>query len=272
MATENIKLGVCSIFYDGVDLGLTKGGVEVEVSTDTHEITVDQFGNTPVGELINGRNVMATVPLVETTLDNLLTIMPGSTLVTDGVFGTGTITFSSSAPSNNDRVTILGQKFTFKTTPVAATDIPIPAGVNEAAQALADEINGATIDVSATVAGAVVTVTANSRSAALNSTITTNGSNIAVTGITGGIDPTLARVDVQSGTSINLLSIAKKLLLRPVGTTGADDFIIWKSAAPGALSFTYAVDQERIFTATFKGYVDTANSNLLFSVGDEDAA
>jgi hypothetical protein len=83
-STENVKLGVCSVLFNLVDLGYTKGGVEVSVSTSTHEITVDQLGETAIGELITGRAVKATVPLVETTLENLVAIMPGAVLVTSG--------------------------------------------------------------------------------------------------------------------------------------------------------------------------------------------
>lgn len=83
-STENVKLGVCSVLFNEVDLGFTKGGVEVEVTTDTHEVTVDQMGETPIDEIITGRKVSVKVPLAETTLENLVRIMPGATLITDG--------------------------------------------------------------------------------------------------------------------------------------------------------------------------------------------
>ena len=76
---SQVKLGVCSVTFDGTDLGFTQGGVEVEVSTETHEVLVDQFGTTPLAEQIMGRSVMVKVPLAETTLENLNAIMPGST-------------------------------------------------------------------------------------------------------------------------------------------------------------------------------------------------
>ena len=81
--TENVKLGVCSVTFGGTDLGFTKGGVEVTVETETHEVTVDQMGNTPINEYITSRTCTVTVPLAETTLENLVKIMPGATLVTD---------------------------------------------------------------------------------------------------------------------------------------------------------------------------------------------
>ena len=81
----NVKLGVCTVTYNSVDLGYTKGGVEVEVETETYKVMVDQFGNTPIKDYITARSCVARVPLAETTLDNLVAVMPGSTLVTDGI-------------------------------------------------------------------------------------------------------------------------------------------------------------------------------------------
>jgi len=82
-STQNVKIGVCNVNYNSVDLGYTKGGVEVEVTTDTHEVMIDQFGNTPISEYINGRQVIVRCPLAETTLDNMVSIMPGATKITD---------------------------------------------------------------------------------------------------------------------------------------------------------------------------------------------
>lgn len=82
-STENIKMGTCKISFGGQDLGLTMGGVEVEVTTTTHETKVDQFGDTVVNERIMGRNIVVKAPLAETTLDNMVLIMPGAELKTD---------------------------------------------------------------------------------------------------------------------------------------------------------------------------------------------
>jgi hypothetical protein len=48
--TKNVKLGVCTVLYKGVDLGYTKGGVEVDVTTSTKPVTVDQFGESVINE------------------------------------------------------------------------------------------------------------------------------------------------------------------------------------------------------------------------------
>lgn len=82
---KNVKLGVCKVTFDGQDLGYTKGGVEVSVKTETHKVMVDQFGKTPINEYVMGREVQVKVPLAETTLENLVKIMPGAALVTDSV-------------------------------------------------------------------------------------------------------------------------------------------------------------------------------------------
>lgn len=269
-STDNVKLGVCTILFDGIDLGYTKGGVEVEVTTSTHEVTVDQFGETAIGELITGRQVTATIPLAETTLDNLVATMPGSVLASDGVKSTGTVTFVTTAPANGDSVTILGTTFAFKTVPVGPFDLAIPGTITAAATALAALINASSLSFTATVAAGVVTVTSKLRGVANNVAITkTAGVNITLVGMAAGVDPTKAKVTVTSGVNLNLLSLAKRLVLRPRGTTGADDFIIFKAATSGALNFSYNIDKERIYTTKFRGYV--LADDTMFSIGDATA-
>lgn len=82
-STENIRMGTCRILLNGVDLGFTTGGVEVTVATTTHETKVDQFGDTVANEYIMGRTITISCPLVETTLDNMAAVIPGSELITD---------------------------------------------------------------------------------------------------------------------------------------------------------------------------------------------
>lgn len=271
--TENVKLGVCSVLFDGVNLGFTKGGVEVEVATSTHEVKVDQFGETPISELITGRTVNATVPLAETTLENLVKIMPGSELITDGVKGTGTITLATAAPVNGDTVTVAGQRFTFRTVPTKDGDVKIGSGsgsaaINPTAANLAAAINASDIGFVAVAAAGVVTVTAKATGAGWNGPIdkqVATPANVTTAPIAGGVDATSARVVVSTGINVNLLSVAKQLVLRPRGTFGEDDFVIHKAACPGALSFAYSVDNERVYSAAFKGYAQS--SGELFTVG-----
>jgi len=82
--TSNVKLGICKILWHvgvadaAVDMGYTKGGVSVNVTTETYESTIDQFGSTPINEQIIGRKVEVTCPLAETTLENFGFILPES--------------------------------------------------------------------------------------------------------------------------------------------------------------------------------------------------
>lgn len=86
--TANVKVGVANITFSGADLGYTKGGVEVEVTTEKYTVTVDQFGNSPINDYLIGRSIMVTTPLAETTVDNLVATMPGATKVIDGTDAT----------------------------------------------------------------------------------------------------------------------------------------------------------------------------------------
>ncbi|EOY1244741.1 Ig-like domain-containing protein [Escherichia coli] len=80
---KNIKLGACKVSFGGVDLGYTKGGVQVEVATETLKVTVDQQGQTVISELVQGRNITIIAPLAESVLKNMVDLMPGSTLSED---------------------------------------------------------------------------------------------------------------------------------------------------------------------------------------------
>lgn len=276
---ENIRLGVCKITFGGVDLGLTKGGVDVEVTTETHVVEVDQFGKSPVDEYIMGRKVSAKVPLAETTLENLVRIMPGATLVEDGVKANGTVTFST-APTANDTVTVNGVVFTAKAVPVNAHEFALGASAAEAAANLKAKLSAAA-DVAVdkavyTVSGAIVTATyATSGTDGNAFTLAKSGTAVAVSGatLTGGTNSTHKKVVVKHGIGESLLKSSKKLVLHPIALDDADlseDFIILKANTPGAMQFAYKLEEERIFNTTFNGYPDPTTKEL-FVYGDETA-
>lgn len=75
----NIRLGVCSITYNGVDLGHTSGGVEVSYKPKYKDVSVDQYGETTVEKYLVGEDLMAKVPLAEYTIANLRNAIPNST-------------------------------------------------------------------------------------------------------------------------------------------------------------------------------------------------
>ena len=280
-STENVKIGVCRVYYDGEDLGYTKGGVTVSATTGTYEVKVDQFGESPISENITSRSVTVTAPLAETTLRNMVKIMPGATLVSDGAQASGTATFSGQ-PSADDTLTIGATVFTFKAATTTATHIKIGTNVagtieNAARVIRAHPVSGPLVEVSYTAT--VLTIKAEVSGTDGNLiALAKSGTNVAVSGATlsGGTDVTKARVDVKSSIGTNLLTIAKELRLRPLALDatgdGSEDFVIPKAGTAGALDFSYNSDSERVFNVEFKGYPDTDNDDVLFQYGDSDAA
>jgi hypothetical protein len=276
-STRNIKLGVCRAYYDGIDLGLTQGGVEVSVTSETHKVEVDQFGKTPVNEYIMGRVAQAKVPMAEPTLDNLVAIMPGATLTeTGGTKASGTLTITATMPTNGQTVIVNGVTITFKTVPVTAYDVLIGASATAQATSLVAALNALTDPAIAiaqyTNAAGVVTVTYNITGAEGNAFTLAAGTYVAtVSGatLTGGADATSRFVSVGSGVGNDLLATAKELRLHPVGkpnTDRTDDFVMPLSNTAGQLQFAYKLDAERIFNVEFTGYADPV-TGLLFTVG-----
>lgn len=285
--TKNVKLGVCKVFLGGVDLGYTQGGVEVTVKTDTHKVNVDQFGKTTINEYIMGRDVNAKVPLAETTIENMVAIMPGASIATvGGAVATGTITVATN-PSNSDTVIVNGVTFTFKTSAAGDKEVTIGANAAGTAANLAATL-GASLDPAVaaaqySVSGAVVTVTygakvfgtAGVKTAEGNDfTIATGtaGAKVTVSGatLTGGSEPTSKSVSVTTGIGTDLLTLAKELRFHPKGKADgdvSDDFVIPLSATAGALNFAYKLENERIYNVEFMGYPDPATGKL-FAVGE----
>jgi hypothetical protein len=87
--TTNIKIGSCSVFLGGVDLGHTKGGVTFSYSPEYTDITADKYGNTPIDKVLTGEILTVTVPLAEPQVARIKEIIPLSTEV--GTNGRATI-------------------------------------------------------------------------------------------------------------------------------------------------------------------------------------
>jgi len=86
MATDfsDLEMGPCYVTFDDIDLGLTKGGVEVEFTTEVADITADQYGDSILNQYIKGRGVKVKVPMAENNLTKFAAIFPAATLVTNG--------------------------------------------------------------------------------------------------------------------------------------------------------------------------------------------
>ena len=285
--TRNVKLGVCSVSFKGSDLGYTSGGVEVTVKTDTHKVTVDQFGKTAINEYIMGREVMAKTPLAETTIANLVAIMPGAVVSSaGGSAATGSVTVASN-PAASDTVVINGVTMTFKTaTTGAANEVLIGASVaataTNLASALTASTSGGVTAASYSASSGVVSIvyggfasygaagykTAAGNSFTLNAGIA--GAKVTLSGatLTGGADGVGLSVSVATGVGTSLLDSAGELRLHPINKAISDvseDFVILLASTAGALKFSYKTDSERIYDVEFSGYPD-ANGKI-FSIG-----
>lgn len=75
----NVQVGPCSINFNNVDLGHTKGGVEVSYEPVYHDVMVDKYGETVVEKYLMGEKWTAKVPLAEFTIAQLKRVMPKTT-------------------------------------------------------------------------------------------------------------------------------------------------------------------------------------------------
>lgn len=274
-STKNVKLGVCQVFFGGVDLGYTQGGVEVSVTTETHKVNIDQFGKTTINEYIMGREVMAKVPMAETTLQNMVAVMPGASLtMTGGTAATGTITIATN-PSAGDTIVVNGTTVTFRTALTGSgVEVLIGATAAATASALAAALtaaSGSSLEFATyTANAAVVTVSSIYYGNTFTLATGTAGAKVTVSGatLTGGVDPSAVSVSVPTGVGNNLLDYAQELRIHPVGKPLSDkseDFVIPLAGTAGALNFAYKLDAERIFNVEFTGYPDAAGK--LFTLG-----
>ena len=278
--TKNVKLGVCQILYGGYDLGYTKGGVDVEVKTESKKVMVDQFGQSEINEIIMGRTISAKVPLAESVINNLSKVIAGSTLkLSGGAAAMASITVGA-VPAGATNMAVNGYTFTFRanTNAVLISEIGITGLTTaQAAQKIADAINSSTdsrlVDISASVSGNVVTLQANTLGTGPNAyTLSAGTSGLTVSGatFTGGAAPGPQRLDVGNGTSVSLLSLAKMLVLHPIALPDTDrsqDLVIPLAGCAGDMTLAYKLDEERIYTMTFNGYPNAATGEL-YVAGD----
>lgn len=75
-AITNVQVGVCTVTFNSVDLGHTKGGVEVTYEPSYHEVSVDKYGETMVEGYLVGEKLEAKVPLAEFTIANMGVAIP----------------------------------------------------------------------------------------------------------------------------------------------------------------------------------------------------
>lgn len=174
-----------------------------------------------------------------------------SRVETGTALASGTVTFSTAAPSEGDSVTIGGVEITFSDTPGPNTIAPLPSTIGAAATALAAEVNSlsAILGVSATVAAGVVTLRALVPGTNGNAiTLAKSGTNIAVSGATlaGAANITETFTQVELGRYYQLgKTVGTPQGVRNVGSvsiTGVDPESYTVDAATGRILLHESAD------------------------------
>jgi hypothetical protein len=78
----DVKMGVCTVSFGGVDLGYTSGGVKVSYRAETKDVVVDQE-DIPLDVIVTGQSIEVTIPLAEQNLERLGGLLPGATFTQD---------------------------------------------------------------------------------------------------------------------------------------------------------------------------------------------
>lgn len=247
VSSEKIRLGSCDVTYNAVDLGATKGGVDVEISTEKYTVTSDQTGETPLKDIITGTTVTVTVPMAETDLQKLKQMLPQSVMTpASGSVPTGRTVGGSSTYDVGDR--------TITTTGTGG-------GTFVVGQVVKFEGHRTSYTVKA-VNGAVITVDPVSGGSGLEAPVE-QAETITATASAGG-------VEIHTGVNIDLFNHAHLLKLHPhglpVGNT-EQDFTVYKAAPTANFSFKYELAGERIYEVEFSAYPDPANNNRIAAFG-----
>jgi len=77
--SDNISIGPCYVYFQGIHVGHTFGGVTVSVTQNTYELKSDQYGDTPLRVLDAGLVMEVTVNMTESTFANLKILFASAT-------------------------------------------------------------------------------------------------------------------------------------------------------------------------------------------------
>lgn len=87
----NLRLGACKVYFDGVSLGETLGGVEISIDQENKPLETDKYGKSPLDYIALGQTAKVKVNLAEITLKNLGIALPFGTTTVTRVTGGGIV-------------------------------------------------------------------------------------------------------------------------------------------------------------------------------------
>ena len=77
--SNNISIGPAYVYFAGVHVGHTYGGVSMSITQNTYDLKSDQYGETPVRVLDAGLVLEITVNMTESTFANLKILFASAT-------------------------------------------------------------------------------------------------------------------------------------------------------------------------------------------------
>lgn len=258
----NVRLGQCDIEVNGVDLGHTKGGVELTVKNEITEVTVDKYGSTPAKAYHKGTRVEVKATLSEFDFVQMEQLINGASKA--GTAASATIVFGS--PSNGDTITVDGTTFT-KAASASGNSFSTAAELAALIDAL-PRVGAANVT-------GTITVTAVS--------IGTWGNQIAITKTGSALTPSAAALS-GGDAQLNIGSVAGtelegvSLILHPSqNDDDSQDIELYKAVVMGSSTFPFKVDAETVYEVTFFALVspddaDEDDNGFLAKLGIESEA
>lgn len=76
MNIQNVRMGVCSIVFNGVDVGHTLGGTKVTITRKPTPLKVDKYGDSPVDMVITDVQMVVDAKVAEPVVSLLKNALP----------------------------------------------------------------------------------------------------------------------------------------------------------------------------------------------------
>jgi hypothetical protein len=283
----NVKVVPSRVLWNGTDLGLTEGDLDVKITEKSVAITAHQEGSNELDAIRTGKMVSLTLKLQETSDAQLkAAILNGGGGSSGGVAQIQTVTcIADVSGSLNDKffplVAKSGAKFLVWLNVNSAGHAPALPGYTAVE---VDVATGATASAVATAVAAAIDALADFVSGAVGTLVTVTDVNqgFVASGLTAGntgftVAVTTAGVSQLTGFGKNkdfssLLADSAKLVLHPVTAADTDyttDLAMWK-AYPEIGSIKLSGEHPRTVDITFKIFPDTSKPDgvRLFAYGD----
>jgi hypothetical protein len=73
---DNLRIGTFDVYVNNVLQGYTKGGQDVMFNHEYVDMTVDQYGSTPLDKILSGQDLRVTIRYAEITRTTLAAALP----------------------------------------------------------------------------------------------------------------------------------------------------------------------------------------------------